>query len=73
LKIVIMYGATDWIIDPIDARRLICTLRYYGLDVADYQVPTNMWNHLDFVIGTGAGELVYDETVRLLDLYSWVE
>ena len=68
---MVMYGATDWFVGPVDARRLIRTLENIGLDVRDYLVPSKTWNHIDFFMGQDAGKLVYEEVIDYLDLYSW--
>ena len=72
IPIVIMYGATDWFIDPEDIHLLIYTLRNYGLrNVISYPIQSEYWNHVDYITGQGAGQLVYDPTVKYLDLYAW--
>ena len=71
LKLIIMYGPSDSVIVSSDVHRLITTLRKFGNQVIEYRVPTKIWSHADFLIGIDAGRLVYDETLRMLDLYAW--
>lgn len=69
MKILIIYGATDWFIDKTNAQKLIRMLRNLGHYVQGAMISN--WNHVDFLMGYQTGKLVFDRTVKFLDLYAW--
>lgn len=71
LKVAIIYGNTDSMVTVKDTRKLISVLRRAGVSVIDHKVPKKKWAHHDFISGTGAGKLVYDPTIRYLDMFAW--
>ena len=70
-KVLIIHGATDGMVHPLDARKLISILRTNGVDVTAHFVSNPAWSHSDYLIGQNAGYYVYDPTLRYLDLYAW--
>ena len=66
-----MYGSTDGMVHPLDAQKLISTLRTSGADVSGHFVRNPIWSHADFLVGINAGHYVYDHTIRYLDLHAW--
>lgn len=68
-KIAIFRGNSDAFVVKEDAIRLVSTLKQNGIDVIDVEVPADPFNHLDFLTGIGAGELLYDRTVEILDQF----
>lgn len=68
-KIAIIHGNTDAFVANVDVERLIRQLKSSGVNVIDYKVPMEKWNHLDYLLGVGAGKLVHDKTIEWLDLF----
>lgn len=65
---VLMYGATDNLANGPDTERLVEELNSYGVaNVSAYKVPKDKWSHLDFILGTGAGQYAFEETIRIFD------
>ncbi|XP_054155986.1 uncharacterized protein LOC128954432 [Oppia nitens] len=61
--IALIYTANDWLNHVDDVRLLKDHLKVKLLD--DYLVPDSTWNHMELLMGTGAGQYV---NVRVLDL-----
>ena len=70
VPITIMYGQTDAVPTAKDSQTLVQVLRSKGLTVNEHPVDKSVWGHFDFVTGQGAGRLVYDPTIKLLDEYT---
>ena len=69
--IFLFRGSTDGFISTNDAEILIARLRdEAGVTVQDHLIQDSQWNHLDFIIGQGAGRLVYDQTLAILDQFN---
>ncbi|XP_054155985.1 lysosomal acid lipase/cholesteryl ester hydrolase-like [Oppia nitens] len=65
--IALIYAANDWVNHLDDVRLLKDHLKVKLLD--DYLVPDSTWNHLELVMGTGAGQYVNVRVLDLLDKY----
>lgn len=74
LPIIILRSANDYLSSVADTDRLIGQLKGRGEEAAakvhSYLVPDPVWAHLDFLLGTAAGRLVYDPTIAYLDQFS---
>lgn len=68
-KIYTIHGNTDALVTNSDATKFIKKLRSIGLKVNDYKVPSEKFNHFDFMVGENAGKLVYDKTIQILDKF----
>lgn len=67
-KIVIAWGSTDYLVAPEDVHHLVQIVKPVLNDnLIEYKVPSEQFNHLDFVIGVDAGKLLYDQTIAWLD------
>lgn len=70
-KMVIAWGATDYLVSPEDVQHLIQIIKPVLKDnLIEYKVPSEQFNHLDFVIGVDAGKLLYDQTIGWLDQWA---
>lgn len=70
-KIVVAWGSTDYLVDPVDVQHLLSILKpVLKENLIEYHVPSEQFNHLDFVIGVDAGKLLYDQTINWLDQYT---
>ncbi|KAH9381584.1 hypothetical protein HPB48_005275 [Haemaphysalis longicornis] len=58
----------DWYADPRDVARLRAELPNV---VHRYTVPERQFTHYDFVVGTGAAEVLYGEMIRFMDRYRY--
>lgn len=68
--IALMRSLNDFLSDVPDQRRLIIKLKRAHVNLIDYVVPNVEWTHLDFIIGMGAGQIVYDKVIQVLDEYT---
>ena len=74
LSVAIFYSYTDNWVSPDNAKRLIDELRGYYRSkperagkLTEVVVETEQWNHVDYVVGMGAYDLVYKRTIEILD------
>ena len=80
LTIVLVRSRNDYLSSIPDTDRLIQELRARGGSdsdrseaaekVFDYLVSEPMWTHLDFILGSEAGRLVYKPTIEYLDRFA---
>lgn len=68
--IALMRATNDYLSSVPDQERLIGMLKRGRVNVVDYVVPDRKWTHIDFAVGVGAGHLVYDKVIEVLDKYS---
>lgn len=68
-NITIFHGSTDGFVSEKDTRKLIDQLLSYRINVTEYRIPSDTWNHLDFLFGIDAGRLVYEPTIQMLDRF----
>jgi len=61
--VVAYWGDNDWLAQPPDLIRLTAELPNL---IKSYKVPFDGWNHLDFMYGIDANELVYQELLKQL-------
>ncbi|XP_016963046.1 lipase 3 [Drosophila biarmipes] len=65
-KVALYYGSNDWLAPPEDVDRLYRSLP----NVVDkYVVPDANFNHLDFIWGIDARELVWDRMIEVMKLH----
>lgn len=71
ISIVIFHSNTDSWLVPDDANKLINQLEAYcsnsKMKLQDVLVEAEQWNHVDYVIGIGANEFVFQKTIEILD------
>lgn len=74
LPIIIVRSSNDYLSSVADTDRLIEELKNRSSEatanVDSYLVPDPVWAHLDFLLGTKAGKLVYDPTIAFLDRFN---
>ena len=58
-------GGNDWLADPTDVSLLIPRLTHVV-----YKYNIEAWDHMDFLIGLDAPQLVYTKIINLLKQYS---
>ncbi|XP_018568985.1 lipase 3-like [Anoplophora glabripennis] len=61
--IYLMYAENDFFASPIDVERLARKLTNL---VATYKVPLNVFNHIDFIFGKDAYNLVYKPILKVM-------
>ena len=65
---LLIYGNTDWFIDPRDVEKLTRELKgYQWKELEAYKVASKTWNHFDFLAGMNAGKLVNSQSREWLD------
>lgn len=64
-KVALHYGANDWLTIPRDVEKLHQALPNV---VGKFLVKYPEFNHLDFVWGIDARELVYEKVIKLMKL-----
>ncbi|KAJ6223183.1 hypothetical protein RDWZM_001728 [Blomia tropicalis] len=69
IKILLIHGRSDTIVEPMDILELETIFRHHRFDVTRHLVQNPTWSHGDFVVGIGAGRLLNDPTLKYLDLY----
>ena len=60
-------GEEDWLATPEDVNKHIRGVMHDEYIVVDKTIPR--WNHMDFVWGKRAKELVYDDLIDLINKY----
>lgn len=61
----LIYSSNDWMAAKVDVERLFDELTHCEYkDI--YNVPLQTWNHLDFIFGNDAEELVYTKVLDIL-------
>lgn len=70
MNIIIMNGATDYLVTPENVEHLVEILRPRLPNLQHIPIESEMFNHTDFIFGKDAGTLVYDKTIELLDRLS---
>lgn len=66
--IALFSSLNDWLAPPEDVLTLKHTLKVPLLE--DHVVPNPKWNHLDFIWGKDAGQVVYKRVIELLDEFA---
>lgn len=66
--IALFSSLNDWLAPPEDVHTLKHTLTVPLLE--DHVVPNPKWNHLDFIWGKDAGEVIYKRVIELLDEFA---
>lgn len=70
-KIILMSGPTDTLATREDVNLTVSTLRgIIGDKLIHYEVESEKWSQVDFILGQDAGKLVYDKTVEFLDKHT---
>ncbi|CAH1105287.1 unnamed protein product [Psylliodes chrysocephalus] len=62
----LIYSSNDWLAANVDVEKLYSQLPN-GKEL--YNIPIQTWNHLDFLFGNNATEMVYDKIVQILSNY----
>ena len=65
VPVALMWSRNDWLADPKDVEYLF---RLPNL-VDNYCIPLPKFNHIDFIWGVDADNLVYDRIFKLLARY----
>lgn len=65
--IFLHYSDNDWLSTPADVDKL---LRQVPSAVGKFKVPLPRFNHLDFVFGIDAKELIYDRIVAIMSYFN---
>ena len=60
-------GQTDWLATPADINKHIRGVMKAKYVVYDKELPN--WNHMDYVWGTNANELVYKDVIMMMNKY----
>ncbi|CAD7082798.1 unnamed protein product [Hermetia illucens] len=64
--VALYYGNNDWLAGVKDVQELAGKL---GNLLLKYEIPFPKWNHLDFLWGISAKELVYDKVMEVMSAY----
>ncbi|KAF5285060.1 hypothetical protein FQR65_LT02373 [Abscondita terminalis] len=62
-----MYSDNDWLSNEIDVKRLF---RGVKNSLGMYRIPYKLFNHVDFIWGKDAPELVYKQLIDIVQKYS---
>nr|XP_023020414.1 lipase 3-like [Leptinotarsa decemlineata] len=65
--IYLMYSMNDWLADEVDVLRLASKIKNL---VGAYKIKRNSFNHVDFVFGKYAEELVYIPMLKVIQNYT---
>ena len=60
------WSLNDWLAQPQDVLRFLSKLPN---NYATYQVPFELWNHLDYLWGIDAKTILYPEIIKNMDAY----
>lgn len=63
--IYLIYGSNDWMAANVDVEKLFNRLTH-SQHKEIYNIPNQTWNHLDFLFGNDAYELVYKKVLEIL-------
>ena len=72
LVVVLMRAVTDSMTTNIDTDHLATVLREEAKvkTLIDWTVPVKIWNHLDFIMNVKAGKLIYEKSLKYLDMFA---
>ncbi|CAG9858847.1 unnamed protein product [Phyllotreta striolata] len=59
----LIYGSNDWLAADVDVQKLFKQLPN-GQEL--YEVPIGTWNHVDFLFGNDAPEVVYQKVLQII-------
>ena len=61
------WSQNDWLAQPQDVLRYLTKLPN---NFATYEVPFDLWNHLDYLWGIDAKTILYPEIIKNMEAYT---
>jgi lysosomal acid lipase/cholesteryl ester hydrolase len=67
VPVALFYATNDWLAGPLDVKSLYNKLERISIGL--FKVPFDNFNHVDFLWGNDAPEIVYKKVIAILQQY----